>query len=244
MVVADGPRSTMLEARLRGDSSVKRDVASSLPQSVQRALKKFGADIRVARLKRGVTIEAMAECLSVHRTTFSKIENGDPMVGLGLYAAALFVLGLGTPFEDLADPRRDETGMLLDLERLPKRASGARGTVRAYVPLRLRPLASAPAQSVIRIGVLGVMSGPAAKWGLVNKHCAQATAEMYNERGGVEIEGEKFRIEIVSVDDRLDPVLAAAGAERLIAKEGIRYIIGPNVEQTIASVSPIAERQN
>ena len=67
---------------------------------------------------------------------------------------------------------------------------------------------------------------------------------MYNERGGVEVEGEKFRIEIVSVDDRLDPVLAAAGAERLIAKEGIRYIIGPNVEQTIASVSPIAERQN
>ena len=124
----------MLEARLRGDLSVKRDVASSLPQSVQRALKKFGADIRVARLKRGVAIEAMAECLSVHRTTFSKIENGDPMVGLGLYAAALFVLGLGTPFEDLVDPRRDETGMLLDLERLPKRASGTRAERSAHTP--------------------------------------------------------------------------------------------------------------
>ncbi len=33
----------------------------------------------------------------------------------------LFVLGFGEVFSDLADARRDEAGLLLDEERLPKR---------------------------------------------------------------------------------------------------------------------------
>src|SRR5919197_3840163 len=60
----------------------------------------------------------------------------------------------------------------------------------------------AAAQEVLKIGVLGVMSGPAASWGLVNKYCAEATAQMVNEKGGVEIGGEKYRIEVVSIDDK------------------------------------------
>ena len=31
------------------------------------------------------------------------------------------VLGFGTPFGDLIDQRNDDTGLLLDLEQLPKR---------------------------------------------------------------------------------------------------------------------------
>jgi DNA-binding XRE family transcriptional regulator len=92
-----------------------------LPLPVIRALKKFGADIRMARLKRGLTSEMMAERIGIHRTTYSKIENGDPLVGLGAYATALFVLGFGTPLGELIDQRKDDTGLLLDLEKLPKR---------------------------------------------------------------------------------------------------------------------------
>jgi len=99
----------------------------------------------------------------------------------------------------------------------------------------------AQAQNTLKIGVLGVMSGPAASWGLVNKYSAEATAEMYNEKGGVEIDGEKYKIEIVSIDDKMDPKLAASGAERLVAQEGIKYIIGPNVDITAASIVPVIE---
>ncbi|MEK0083039.1 ABC transporter substrate-binding protein [Benzoatithermus flavus] len=100
----------------------------------------------------------------------------------------------------------------------------------------------AAAENVLKIGVLGVMSGPAASWGLVNKYCAEATAQMYNEKGGVEIGGEKYRIQIVAVDDKNDPKLSVSGAERLIQQEKIRYIIGPNVDTTAASVRPVAEK--
>jgi branched-chain amino acid transport system substrate-binding protein len=95
--------------------------------------------------------------------------------------------------------------------------------------------------NVLKIGVLGVMSGPAASWGLVNRYSAEATAQMYNDQGGVEIDGEKYRIEIVSIDDKNDPKLAVSGAERLVHQEGIHYIIGPNVDTTAASIVPVVE---
>jgi branched-chain amino acid transport system substrate-binding protein len=102
-------------------------------------------------------------------------------------------------------------------------------------------VAPANAQQVLKIGVLGVMSGPAASWGLVNKYCAETSAELYNEQGGVDIGGNKYKIEIVPIDDKNDPKLAVSGAERLTKQEGIHYIIGPNVDTTAASVQPVAE---
>lgn len=95
---------------------------------------------------------------------------------------------------------------------------------------------------VLKIGQLGVMSGPEASWGLVNKFSCLATAEMYNAMGGVEIGGQMHRIEIVSVDDRNDPKLTVSGAERLTGDEGVRYFIGPNMDSTATSVRPIAEK--
>jgi branched-chain amino acid transport system substrate-binding protein len=105
-------------------------------------------------------------------------------------------------------------------------------------------LAAGPAagqDNVLKVGVLGVMSGPAASWGLVNRYSAEATAQIYNEQGGVEIDGEKYKIEIVSIDDKNDPKLAVSGAERLIHQEGINYIIGPNVDTTAVSIVPVVE---
>src|ERR687883_339656 len=99
---------------------------------------------------------------------------------------------------------------------------------------------TARAENVLKVGVLGVMSGPAASWGLVNKYCAQTTAKLYNEKGGVDIGGAKYKIEIVPIDDKNDPKLTVSGAERLTQQEKIRYIIGPNVDTTATSVRPVA----
>lgn len=103
----------------------------------------------------------------------------------------------------------------------------------------LIPLPASAQDKVLKIGVLGVMHGPAASWGLVNKTSAETTAEMYNEKGGVEIGGEKYRIQIVSFDDRLDPRLALDGARHLIEQDGVRYIIGPNVDTTAGVIVPL-----
>ena len=63
----------------------------------------------------------MAERLGVARTTYVRMEKGDPTVTMGVYAMALFVLGFGEALGDLVDASRDEQGLLLDAERVPKR---------------------------------------------------------------------------------------------------------------------------
>ncbi len=107
------------------DGSLEVKVRSSafdmLPPRIYRALKKFGNDIALARRKRGLTIAMMTERLGVAKQTYQRIEKGDPAVSMGIYAMAIFVLGLGDKPFDLADPSRDEQGILLDIERTPKR---------------------------------------------------------------------------------------------------------------------------
>jgi transcriptional regulator with XRE-family HTH domain len=100
---------------------MKSSVFDLLPLRVRRSLAKLGADIALARRKRGLTVEMMAERIGVSRGTYLRLEKGDPTVAMGTYAMAMFVLGLGTPLADLADPRRDDHGLLLDAERVPKR---------------------------------------------------------------------------------------------------------------------------
>lgn len=92
-----------------------------LPPQLRRSLAKFGRDIAVARRKRRLTMAMMAERLGISKVTYIRVERGDPTVSMGAYAMALFVLGLGTPFADLADAGRDDQGLLLDAERLPER---------------------------------------------------------------------------------------------------------------------------
>lgn len=92
-----------------------------LPPGLRRSLSKFGKDLARARRKRHLTAGMMAERIGVAKSTYARMEKGDPAVAMGAYAMALFVLGFGDAFSDLLDARNDEQGLLLDEERLPRR---------------------------------------------------------------------------------------------------------------------------
>ena len=92
-----------------------------LPAPLRRSLSKFGHDLAVARRKRRLTVSMMAERTGLAKSTYARLEAGDPAVAMGAYAMALFVLGFGAVFGEVADARCDEAGLLLDEERLPKR---------------------------------------------------------------------------------------------------------------------------
>jgi DNA-binding XRE family transcriptional regulator len=96
-------------------------VQDLLPLPVRRSLAKFGADLSLARRKRTLAVSMMAERLGVSRATYTRIEKGDPSVALGAYAQALFVLGFGAILGDVIDQRKDDQGLLLDADRVPKR---------------------------------------------------------------------------------------------------------------------------
>lgn len=92
-----------------------------LPIPVKKGLQVLGRDIRTARIRRRVTMTVMAKHAAISRTTLTKIENGDPSVALGTYAAVIFILGLDTGLESFADSSKDLLGQSLDKENLPRR---------------------------------------------------------------------------------------------------------------------------
>ena len=92
----------------------------------------------------------------------------------------------------------------------------------------------------LKIGFVGVTSGPAAAWGISNQRSMEARAAWINETGGYTIGDTTYDIEIVSFDDQKDPKRAIAGMEKM-AQEGIHYVVGPNVDDGAAAVRPVAE---
>jgi len=97
------------------------------------------------------------------------------------------------------------------------------------------------AADVLKIGFVGVTSGPAAAWGTSNVRSMQTLEAIYNAAGGVKIGNKTYMIKVVTFDDQKDPKRAVEGMEKM-AQEGIHYVVGPNVDDGAAAVRPVAEK--
>jgi branched-chain amino acid transport system substrate-binding protein len=102
--------------------------------------------------------------------------------------------------------------------------------------------ASQAADKTLKIGFVGVTSGPAAAWGTSNVRSMQTLATWMNEKG-IKIGDDTYKIDVVTFDDQKDPKRAIAGMEKM-AQEGIHYVVGPNVDDGAAAVRPVAEKNN
>ena len=101
---------------------------------------------------------------------------------------------------------------------------------------------SQAADKTLKIGFVGVTSGPAAAWGTSNVRSMQTLATWMNEKG-IKIGDDTYKIDVVTFDDQKDPKRAIAGMEKM-AQEGIHYDVGPNVDDGAAAVRPVAEKNN
>ncbi len=88
--------------------------------TVRKQLEELGENIRLARLRRSISVELVAERAGISRATVWAIENGSPSVAIGSYAAVLFALGLSSDLSQVASD--DEVGRKLqDLAIIPKK---------------------------------------------------------------------------------------------------------------------------
>ena len=92
-----------------------------MPLPADRALRKLGRDLALARRKRGISTNDMAARLFVSRDTLWRLERGDPSVAVGTLVTATFILNLHDRLANLAAPAQDELGLSLDEQRLPQR---------------------------------------------------------------------------------------------------------------------------
>lgn len=97
------------------------------------------------------------------------------------------------------------------------------------------------AQCELKLGVIGVMSGPAAQWGLALRGAAELVAAEANQAGGLQVGAQKCKVSTVSIDSKYTAEGAAAAANNMVS-QGIKFIIGPIGSPELTGLKPIANR--
>lgn len=97
-------------------------ISKALPYAVEQILIQLGRNIRVARLRRKLRLEDLAERVGVSRYVMSDIEKGKATTAIASYVGALWALGLADDLRAIADPDRDSEGKLFESARAPSTA--------------------------------------------------------------------------------------------------------------------------
>ena len=79
-----------------------------LPPATAGAIEKLGADLAVARLRRKESLRSWAQRLGVTVPTLQRLEAGDPSVGIGIVATALWLIKRDGELRNLAAPEADQ----------------------------------------------------------------------------------------------------------------------------------------
>ena len=96
----------------------KRGVTVS-PKTAE-ILEQMGEQIKLARLRRHLSAELVAERAGISRATLWNVEKGSPSVAIGIYAAVLHALG-NMDSDFLLVAKDDELGRTLQDLELPVR---------------------------------------------------------------------------------------------------------------------------
>ncbi len=106
---------------------MKKAAYNILPPT-EEILATMGEQIKLARLRRNLSTELVAERAGISRASLWKVEKGDPSVAMGIYAAVLHALN--NMDKDLLLVAKDDIlgRELQDMKLLPgRRSSGKKG---------------------------------------------------------------------------------------------------------------------
>ncbi len=88
-----------------------------LPPCTAAALEKLGADLAVARLRRKESLKTWAHRMGVSVPTLQRLESGDPAVGIGIVATALWLIQRDAELGKLAAPALDQGAIEMDIQQ-------------------------------------------------------------------------------------------------------------------------------
>ena len=97
----------------------KSTMGTKLPRKLEQKMQTVGEQIKLARLRRNLSIAQVAERATCSPLTVSRIEKGAPTVAIGIYLRVLYALQLDDDILSLA--KDDELGRVLQDMNLPQR---------------------------------------------------------------------------------------------------------------------------
>ena len=97
----------------------KSTMGTKLPRKLEQKMQIVGEQIKLARLRRNLSVAQVAERATCSPLTVSRIEKGAPTVAIGIYLRVLYALQLDDDILSLA--KDDELGRVLQDMNLPQR---------------------------------------------------------------------------------------------------------------------------
>ncbi|MDY5119976.1 MAG: helix-turn-helix transcriptional regulator [Muribaculaceae bacterium] len=97
----------------------KSTMGTKLPCKLEQKMQIVGEQIRLARLRRNLSVAQVAERATCSPLTVSRIEKGAPTVAIGIYLRVLYALQLDEDILSLA--KDDALGRALQDMNLPQR---------------------------------------------------------------------------------------------------------------------------
>ncbi len=102
----------------------KRTMGTKLPRKLTQKMEIVGEQIKLARLRRNLSISQIAERATVSELTVSRVEKGFPTVSIGIYLRVLYALQLDDDILCLA--QQDEMGKALQDIGLTQRSRASK----------------------------------------------------------------------------------------------------------------------
>jgi branched-chain amino acid transport system substrate-binding protein len=83
------------------------------------------------------------------------------------------------------------------------------------------------AEKVLKFGMAVALSGALAKEGGYCRDGVDLWKEMVNDAGGIDVGGEKYKVEVIYYDDKSDAETSARLTEKLITEDEVDFLLGP-----------------
>jgi len=98
------------------------------------------------------------------------------------------------------------------------------------------------AENVIKLGCAISFTGSKSRTGKLYIDSYKFAVEKVNEMGGVNVNGKKYKLELVFYDDKSDPTESARLVERLITVDKVNFLLGPYSSGITIPTSIVARR--
>jgi len=107
-------------------------IKKALPAEATERIKELGYRVRLARIRRAMSIAEVAAKAGINRNTLNALELGKPGVAIGVYVTVLWALGLDRTLDGVAHPDADTHGKTLEASRRPARVRKSQKSKNEY----------------------------------------------------------------------------------------------------------------
>jgi ABC-type branched-subunit amino acid transport system substrate-binding protein len=96
---------------------------------------------------------------------------------------------------------------------------------------------------ILKLGVINPLTGPAAQWGLNTKCTMDSLQKFFNDRGGITVKGQNYKIEMISADDKYTVAGGRAAAEKLFYTDKVDFLVGSFGAEPISGWAPLSTKE-